>query len=55
MKIPFHTENCREGWGCLSSCPVVHLKNEYLALEAELKAALHAAETWETAYKETQK
>jgi hypothetical protein len=50
MKIPFHTEHCREGWGCLSACPVVKLKNDYLELQEELKAALHAAETWKTAY-----
>jgi Fe-S-cluster-containing hydrogenase component 2 len=40
MKIPFHTEHCREGWGCMSACPVYVLTQQFQELEAKLKLAL---------------
>jgi hypothetical protein len=53
MKIPFHTEHCREGWGCMSACPVYVLTQQFQELEAKLQIAEHTAETYKTAYKET--
>jgi hypothetical protein len=37
MKIPFHTENCREGWGCRTHCPVLLLVKEYEKLVKDLE------------------
>ncbi len=42
MKVPYHTENCREGWGCHPSCPVLALTKFYEALlQAQLKEPDH--------------
>ena len=40
MKIPFHTEHCREGWGCLSLCPVLQLTKQFQELKMDCELYL---------------
>jgi hypothetical protein len=32
MKVPHHTNSCRQGWGCHPDCPVLALTEQYEAL-----------------------
>jgi hypothetical protein len=46
MNIPFHTQHCREGYGCASLCPVLLLATEHQTLQKDIAKIEASREYW---------
>ncbi len=46
MNIPFHTQHCRENYGCSSLCPVLLLATEHQKLQKAMRTLEASREQW---------
>ena len=46
MNIPFHTQHCREGYGCASLCPVLLLATNHDLLKQRMEILEASREQW---------